>query len=315
MRSLKGYVSILGATIFWGISATIAKFLFSRSPSAAIGQIDILILVQMRMTLSCLVLVTIFALRRPDLLRVNAKDLYRFALLGILGAAGSNFMYYFTIQQTNVATAILLQYLAPLLVLAYAAISKEESVSAAKITAGAVSLGGCFLAVAGKDFSILNINRTGLLAGLGAAFSWAFTNVWLRHLLKRYNVWTTLVYSFMFASLFWMFFNPPWKIVSAGYSLETWELFFGFAMISILIPHSFYFGGIRYLTASRAIITATFEPIVAIVSAYIVLGESLVPAQILGAVLVLAAIVILQLKQEAEITPREPLPAREIVAP
>jgi drug/metabolite transporter (DMT)-like permease len=305
MRSLKGYGSILCATLFWGISATFAKFLFSRSPSAGIGQIDTLILVQMRMTLSCIVLVAIFVIFRPNLLKVKAKDLYKFALLGILGAAGSNFMYYFTIQQTNVATAILLQYLAPLLVLVYAAISKEEVVGLVKIAAGAVSLGGCFLAVAGKDFSILNINRFGLLAGLCAALCWAFTNVWLRHLLKTYNVWTALVYSFIFASLFWMVINPPWKIIAAGYPAETWGLFFGFAMISILIPHSFYFGGIRFLTASRAIITATFEPIVAIVSAYIILGESLVPVQILGAVLVLAAIAILQIKQErpAEIDP------------
>jgi len=313
MRSIKGYGSILCATLFWGISATIAKFIFSRSPSAAIGQIDTLILVQMRMTLSCIVLVIILALFRPALLRVKAKDLYRFALLGIIGGAGSNFMYYFTIQQTNVATAILLQYLAPILVLAYAAISKEETVGAAKIAAGAVSLGGCFLAVAGKDFSILNINRIGLLAGLCAAFCWAFTNVWIRHLLKSYNVWTALVYSFIFASIFWMFINPPWKIVAAGYSPETWELFFGFAMVSILIPHSFYFGGIRFLTASRAIITATFEPIVAIVSAYIMLGESLVPVQILGAVLVLAAIAILQIKQERPAGGTESLPGNDQV--
>ena len=33
--------------------------------------------------------------------------------LGLIGIAGSNFTYYYTISETNVATAILLQYLAP----------------------------------------------------------------------------------------------------------------------------------------------------------------------------------------------------------
>lgn len=291
MKYLRGYLFILGAALFWGISATIAKFLFTQ-------QVDTLILVQMRMTLSCILLFFYFLIFKRRLLVVNAKDVYRFALLGIIGGAGSNFTYYFTIHQTNVATAILLQYLAPLLVLVYAAISKEEDLSPAKVAAGIISLGGCYLAVAGKDFALLSLNKLGLLTGLASAFCWGFTNVWLRHLLKRYNVWTCLVYSFIFASLFWIVINPPWKIVAAHYSSEMWGTFIIFAIISILIPHSFNFGGIRYLTASRSIITATSEPIVAIVSAFLILGETLVPLQILGAVLVIVAIAILQLKQE-----------------
>jgi drug/metabolite transporter (DMT)-like permease len=291
MNNLRGYLFILGATLFWGVSATIAKFLFTHD-------INTLVLVQMRMTLSCVVLLALFALFKRHLLIVQVKDLYHFALLGIIGGAGSNFTYYFTIQQTNVATAILLQYIAPLLVLIYAAFSREEELSFAKILAGTVSLVGCFLAVVGKDFSLLTISKIGLLTGFASAVCWGFTNVWLRHLLKRYSVWTCLVYSFIFASIFWLIINPPWKVIEAHYTSETWATFFIFAMISILIPHSFYFAGMQYLTASRAIITATFEPIVAIVSAYFFIHEILEPVQIFGAVLVVVAIAILQLKQE-----------------
>jgi probable blue pigment (indigoidine) exporter len=75
-------------------------------------------------------------------------------------------------------------------------------------------------------------------------------------------------------------------------------MFFGFAVISILIPHSLYFSGMRYLTASRGIITATFEPIVAIASAFFIVNEVLTPIQIVGAILVITAIAILQTKQE-----------------
>ncbi|MBI1807091.1 MAG: EamA family transporter [Ignavibacteria bacterium] len=291
MKSLKGYVLIIGAATFWGISATIAKFLFSQ-------HINTLVLVQMRMTFSCLALLVFFLIWKRSLLRVRVNDLYRFALMGIIGGAGSNFTYYFTIEQTNVATAILLQYLAPLLVLLYAALSHEEELTAVKLIAGLISLGGCFLAIVGKNFSILQISRLGLLSGLASALCWAFANVWLRRLLKYYNVWTCLIYAFIFASVFWMVFNPPWNIITAGYTSGLWGTYVGFAMISVLIPHSLYFGGIRYLTASRAIITATFEPIVAIVSAYIFLNEILSPVQIVGALLVIVAIGILQIGQE-----------------
>ena len=46
--------------------------------------------------------------------------------MGIIGGAGSNFTYYFTIAQTNVATAILLQYMAPLGVLSFAVVTHEK---------------------------------------------------------------------------------------------------------------------------------------------------------------------------------------------
>ena len=291
MRRLKGYLLILGAAVFWGVSATLAKFLFTQN-------VDTLVLVQMRMTLSGLPIVVVFLLLRRDLLRVKVRDLYRFALLGIIGGAGSNFTYYYTIRATNVATAILLQYLAPLLVLGYAAVSREEELSISKILAGVISLIGCFLAVGGERMSLGAISQLGLLSGFASAFCWAFTNVWLRRLLKDYRVWTVLVYSFMFASLFWLLFNSPADIMAYHFSAETCGMFFGFALISILIPHSFYFAGVQYLTASRAIITATFEPVVAIVSAYIFLRETLSPVQICGALLVIAAIGVLQLKRE-----------------
>lgn len=291
MKSLKGYILILLATIFWGISATIAKFLFTH-------EIETLILVQTRTTFSALFMLLYFLIFKRRLLHIRLKDFYMFMLVGIIGVAGSNFTYYFTIQQTNVATAILIQYMAPLLVLIYAAVSKDEKLSWVKITAALISISGCYLAVTGKDLSILNINRLGLLTGVASAFCWAFTNVSLRHVLKHYKVWTVLVYSFISATVFWLFFNSPSTIFQQHYSSQTWWTFVGFALISVLIPHSLYFNGLRHIAASRAIITGTFEPIVAIISSYIILNAVLTPIQIVGAVLVITAILILQFKRE-----------------
>ena len=298
MKSIKGYLFVLGATSFWGISATIAKFLFTQN-------IDTLVLVQMRITLSCLLLLLYFVLFRRDILRVKFGDLYRFALLGVIGVAGSNFTYYFTIQQTNVATAILLQYMAPLVVLGYAAAAGEEKLTAVKVVAGIVSLGGCILAVLGKDFSVLKISTAGLISGIGSACCWSFTNIYLRRVLKDYNLWTVLLYSFIFASIFWVFFNSPSSILAAHYTLNQWGTFTGFAIISILIPHSLYFAGVRHLTISRAVITATSEPVIAIGSAFLFMHESLTFVQVLGASLVVAAIAMIQMKENLQ---REELP-------
>ena len=46
-------------------------------------------------------------------------ELVQCMVLGFAGIAGSNYFYYLALQKTTVATAIILQYLAPAFVLVY----------------------------------------------------------------------------------------------------------------------------------------------------------------------------------------------------
>jgi len=66
------------------------------------------------------------------------------------------------------------------------------------------------------------------------------------------------------------------------------------------IPFGLYFVGINYVRSTRASITATLEPISAGFIAYLFLGETLEPLQILGGALVISAIVMLQLRSEQD---------------
>ena len=165
MKSPRGYASILLATTFWGLSATLAKVLFLR-------HVDTLSLVQTRTTFSCLTALVLLAAFRPRVLRIRLRDAYKFALLGILGVAGSNYFYYVAIERTGVATAILLQYLAPLLVLAYAAVSGEERITRWRIAAAFLSVAGCFLALGGTGAAFLRLDRLGVIAGFCSALCW-----------------------------------------------------------------------------------------------------------------------------------------------
>jgi drug/metabolite transporter (DMT)-like permease len=291
MKEVRGYIMIMGAAFFWGVSATAAKFLLNQ-------QLDTLLIVQSRVSFSCLLMFVYYLLFKRHLLRVVPKDLWRFALLGILGVAGANFTYYFTIKESTVATGILIQYTAPLFVMAYAAIAREEKTTAVKLVAAVVSLFGCFLAVGGYGTAQLRISPIVLVSGAGSVFSFAFMNIFTRHILKKYNVWTLTFYAIAFASLFWLILSPPWRIVGIAPSRDVWWAMAGLAVISVLIPHTLYFGGLRFIVPSRAVITSTLEPVVAIASAAVILGEYLEQVQVVGAALVILAIVLLQLRRE-----------------
>ncbi|MGA9989795.1 MAG: EamA family transporter, partial [Terriglobales bacterium] len=115
---LRGYFYIGSAALLWGISATLGRAAFTGHPlpgglslGTSLKKIDPLILSQSRATLSLAVLLPVLLARRGvSALRVPGRDLVRFFLLGILGVAASNYLYYLAIQRTNVATAIILQY-------------------------------------------------------------------------------------------------------------------------------------------------------------------------------------------------------------
>jgi len=282
---------VAAAAVLWGLSGTAAKLLLNRD-------VDTVLLVQMRATFAAAAMALLLAAARPSALRVPLRDLWRFALLGIAGIAGANFTYYFAIKEGTVATAILLQYTAPVLVMGYAAWTREERVTPTKVIAAAIAIAGCTCAVGGYDAAAGGMTRIGLASGILSAFCFGFLTVYTRHLLERTNVWTVTLYALLSASAFWLIVNPPSRIAAQSPSPGTWLLLGGLALTSVLIPHTLYFNGLRHVVASRAIIVSTLEPVVAIVSAALVIGEGLTPLQVSGAGLVLLAITVLQLRRE-----------------
>jgi drug/metabolite transporter (DMT)-like permease len=291
MKDLKGYIMVLGAALFWGGSATAAKFLLNRN-------VDTVVIVEARVTFTALLLLPWLCVVHPSALRVPFRELWKFLLVGVAGVAGSNFFYYFTIRESTVATGILIQYTAPFLVMAYAAWAREERMSAIKVSAAFLSLLGCFLAVGAYGTGVVKVTRLSLATGLASAICFAFLNVYTRRLLRQFAFWTVTFYAIAGASLFWLVLRPPWTLFGPAAPPSPWAGLFVLAVVSILIPHSLYFNGLRFIVPSRAIITSTVEPVFAIGSAAFVLGEMLTSWQVAGAVLVLAAILLLQVRRE-----------------
>lgn len=285
---VRGYVFLMGAVLFWGGSASLAKFLFTT-------RFDTLIIVQTRSSLSFFLLVLYFLLKDRSVFRIDRKDLWGFTLTGIIGIALTNFSYYYTVKESTVATAILIQYTAPVLVMVYAVlVSREETLDGIKVIALVLSLAGCFFAVSGGDVSAFNLRGWSAASGIASSVSYAFMLLMSKYLLKKYSVWTMLLYAFGISTVFWLLINTPWAILEKGYSAADWGILWGFAVVSILIPHSLFASGLKLLDASTVGIVTTMEPVVAIVVAYFALGESMGGIQILGGMSVLAAIVLLQ---------------------
>jgi drug/metabolite transporter (DMT)-like permease len=300
---LRGYFFIATAALLWGISATLGRAVFTgRLPLAGRSphHIDPLILSQARTSFSLLVLLPVLAARRGwSRIPLPKWDLIQCLVLGILGVAASNYFYYLAIQKTNVATAIILQYTAPVWVLLYVVARGQQKLALQKVAAVALAVAGIALAIGviGRNAAAgaLRLNSSGIFAALLASFSFAFYNVGGHRILARYDRWRVLLWTLASASAFWLVVNPPWKIAAAHYTAAEWSFLFVFSMLSVLAAFSFYFLGLQHLEPTRAIVASCLEPVFSILLAATLLGEILRAIQSLGIVLVLAAIVMVQM--------------------
>jgi len=306
--SYRGYFYIAAAAVFWGISATLGRAAFTGRllPGSDLSRISPVVLSQARTSFSLIaVLVALLAGRGWRQLLLPRADVGRIFLLGLAGVAASNYFYYLAIQRTNVATAIIVQYTAPIWVLLYMVARRLEKPTLSKMVSVVLAIVGIALVIGLFGGGNLQLDTLGVMAALAAAFSFAFYNVSGYFVLTRYDRWTVLLYTTMAASLFWLIVNPPTKIVAAHYSPVAWLFLLTFAVLSVLVPFAFYFAGLEHLEPTKAIIVSCLEPVFSILIAAISLKEVVRPLQAVGILLVLGAILVVQ--RPARGGPAEPI--------
>ena len=302
-NEIHGYLYILIGSTLWGVSSVVAKSLFN----IGLPPIELVLL---RLTLATLALFLFLLFFDREKIIVSLRDLPYFFILGFAGVVGVQFTYYYTISKIQVGPAILLQYIQPVWVSIYAFLFQREPITKGKIASLFLAVLGCYFVVGGYQFDLLRLNKIGIMSGVASSLFFTFYALYGEKGLKKYDGWTLILYGFGFATVFYWIIISPMKFITGGYTLKMWIAFLYIAIFSTLIPFGFYFKGIERVRATRASITATWEPMVAGFTAYIVLGEVLYPLQILGGIGVIAAVILLQIGRE-KAAPFTPLEIRE----
>jgi drug/metabolite transporter (DMT)-like permease len=285
---VKGSLMVLGAAAAWGLMGTLARYLFTG------GEVGPLALTAIRSTVAALILVVGLLVWDRGQLRLPLREIPLAALVGVAGLAMANFTYFYTISLTNVATAILLQYMAPILVALASALFLGERLTWLTLLALGLAVGGCFFMVKGYDPAFLRVNLPGLISGLLSACAFAGYTLLTKRAVGRMPSWTLLAYAYTFAMLFWWTLTPPWLLISEGYTLRLWAIFFLIGAAGTVLPFALYTFGLTYLPATQVSIISTMEPVVAAGAGLLLLGEALHWPQLLGGVLVVTGVVLVQ---------------------
>jgi drug/metabolite transporter (DMT)-like permease len=289
----KGYTYTIAAALLWGVSGSSAKFLFN-------GGVTPFQLVQLRLTIAVLGLLIWLGIHKPALLRIERRDIGYFALFGAAGMGACQFTYLFAISRINVAAAILLQYLAPSIIALHAVLFTRDRLRPATLAALIGATAGCYLVVGAYNLELLSLNLAGIVSGILSAVSFAWYSIHGEYGMRRYSPWTVLFYALFFAALVWNLLHPPLESFRHAYTVVQWGWILYIGILGTLLPFGLYLEGVNLIRSTRASITATLEPITAGVVSFLFLHEIMTPLQITGGVVVIAAIVLLQLKQERD---------------
>ena len=287
-----GYFQAVAASSLWATLSILGKVLFAL-------RADPLIVLAWRMILAATSLGLILALARPRLLAVRARDLPFFAVYGTVGAI-DYLLYFYTLQRTTVATAMILFYTSPAMVTLLAALFLGEGLERVKLTALGLTLAGAFLVSGGYDPAVLRVNGPVVGLGLGAALTAALYNLCARRAVMLYQPWTALFYAFVASALFLSLVRGPSLVNALAYPPRAWLAIVALALGPTLLAYGLFNLALTRLPASRASIVTTCELVISSLLAWLLLGEAMNGWQLVGGGLVMGGVILLRLKPEGE---------------
>jgi drug/metabolite transporter (DMT)-like permease len=287
------------AATLWAVNGVISKVIIESGGIAAPR------LTEVRTTGAFLILAAALVLVRPESLRVRRSELPVLLTFGVLGLAFVQWFYFEAISRLDIGVALLIQYIAPVLVALWARFAYHEPVRRRIWAALALSILGIALLV--ELWSGLTLDGLGVAAALGSAVTFAVYILSAERAVTRRDPVSLVCYGFLLASIFWAVLQPwtsfPVERVDESVSLlgrledlslPVWLLMGWMVVLGTIVPFALLAASLRHIPASRAAITAMFEPVAATVFAYAWLGESLTAFQLIGALVVLGAILLAQ---------------------
>ncbi len=288
---LWGYGCIVASALLFGVAGTAAKMMF-------VASMPPLVMIAVRAMVSAAVLAVIMlALGRP--IRVRRADM-PFLMELAVWLTLVNLTFFYSIALTNVALALMLEYTAPMMIVAAGLFLGTHRMNRAVGMILAGNAVGCFLLVGAYDPALWSGNALGAAVGLLCAVSFAVYNVRCAHgHRKGLGSWSMTFWPFFLSALFWLLATPliDYSTVEVTWETAGFVLFIG--IFGTVAPYLLYLEGLKTIEPFPATVIGMLDPVFAGVTAFVLLGESFEPLQLAGMAVVCAVIVFLKRNESA----------------
>jgi drug/metabolite transporter (DMT)-like permease len=281
-QKLIGVLQVIMAGICFGFLGIFARTAYLRGISA--GE-----LVSLRFATAAIVLWIGLFFVRPQLIRLEPKQILISCLLGIFGYAVFSTLYFKSIEGVSVPLAAMLLFTFPLFVnLGAHFILKERMSSVQVICLVLASFGLVFLL-----WGDISVQKTSaIFCGLGAAITYSIYVLVSGKLQAHVPPLSSSLYVITAAAVSLCIYHHPPMSHLLMYRLKDWELILGLGVICTIAPLTLFLAGLQKMKSSKASVLVMVEPVTATVASGLFLREGLSPMQMVGAVLVLAGVLL-----------------------
>lgn len=304
-----GYTLVVTGALLFIVNAGVSRVVMRSG-------IDPTTFTTVRITGAALVFALWCAIARPRALRPpRGRDLLDVVMLGLVGVAALQLTYNVAIDRLPVGIALLLEYLAPVLVIVWVRFVRREPVRGRMWLAVACAVTG--IAIVSRIWEGLAFDALGVLMGLAAAVSFATYFLLGERKVGDLDPLHVILWAFVTATVVMNVVWPPWgqggwfdttSLLGALQTLSApvWVLVCWVVVLGTVAPFFLQLAALRFIPATVVTVIAMLEPVGANILGWAWFAETLTPVQITGAALVLTGIGLAQsarLRRPPEVPP------------
>lgn len=278
---LIGSLQVIMAGICWG---TLGIF------STQLGKLglDSFAITTLRIvTAGAMVLVLLPSLYRT-FLSMRTKEWLSLMTQSLIGVLGMTLCYFYAVSQVGVSMAVALLYTAPVFSLVLAKLILGEQISVKSALLAIIAVIGVACLMAGDKFSL----NMGVVVGLLSGLCYSLYGI-LGKKAMSFNHSTQMVFfsSVAFSAIALLFLPQTFATYQALSSLpiQAWVYVVGLSLVGTIAPFFLYMTALNKLPATTASVFTIIEPLTAIILAIVLLGQPLLPLQMVGVALIIGA--------------------------
>ncbi len=289
MSHLSAVLLVLLAGTMWAASGTAAQHFYTQSTHVPIE------LTQVRLFLSSALFFLLAywsgGLRRGvRSLRRNPRLLGQLALHGILGIMIVQFTYFMGIAEGDAAATTVIGYTSPAMMILYLAVRYRRLPSAAETGTVVAAVAGVFLLVTGGDLGRLSVPMACIVWSLISGATFVFAMIYPVRLLRLFDRFFLLAVCMLIGGISLLPVTQVIFDVDSFFTAQTWLDLLIIIGLGTIVAFFAFNVGLRWLSPEETAITATIEPVASVIFAWLIFDTHFVMMQVVGIVLVIAAI-------------------------
>jgi drug/metabolite transporter (DMT)-like permease len=249
-----------------------------------------------RLFFSTVLIAPLFLIKSLGEVKLMSKKDWLFSSISGVFLAFHFILWFESLNYTSVASSVVLVTLQPLFAFIGTYLFFKEKVSKIAVVSGGVAIVGSVI-ISWGDFQISGLALFGDMLALAACAMITAYLLFGQGIRKHHSLtlYTFIVYgiSSITLLLYCLFLQYP----LAPYPTSDWYYFLLQALVPTLLGHSLFNWALKWVSTNTISVMILFEPVGAIILAYYILGENVIPTQLIGGAVIMAGIILFLLEK------------------